>query len=131
MAAKTFTTSADDATAQIQSYLARLPPESRKALQKLRADVRAAAPEAVDAFIYAIPAFRLDGRILVWCAAFKAHTSLYPITPALLRAHGIDVTGYETSKGTIRFPLKAPIPSAVVRRLVKARVAELRGKKRR
>src|SRR5262245_44080089 len=123
--------SAVDARAQIEAYLAVVPPGARKALQKLRADVRAAAPDAVDAFSYRMPLFRLDGRPLVWCAAFKAHTSMYPITPSLLKTHGIDVTGYETSKGTIRFPLDAPIPSALVKRLVKARIADVRGKSRR
>ncbi|HMF95077.1 MAG TPA: DUF1801 domain-containing protein [Vicinamibacterales bacterium] len=124
------TGSAEGARAEIQAYLATLPGVSRQALQKLRAAVRAAAPDAVDGFSYRIPLFRLDGRPLVWCAAFRAHTSMYPITPSLLKAHRIDVTGYETSKGTIRFPLDAPIPSALVKRLVKARIAELRGTSR-
>jgi len=120
--------SAVEARAEIATYLAAVPPGARRALQKLRADVRAAAPDAVDGFSYRMPLFRLDGRALVWCAAFKAHTSMYPITPSLLKTHGIDVTGYETSKGTIRFPLDAPIPSALVKRLVKARIADVRGK---
>ena len=118
--------SADNATAQTRAYLARLPPEARRALQKLRAEIRAAAPGAVEAFSYRIPAFRLDGRVLVWCAAFTHHTSLYPITPGLLKSHRIDVSRYDTAKGTIRFPLDQPIPSALVKRLVKARVAEVR-----
>lgn len=118
---------AGEAREQIQAYLAKTPPVARRALRKLRAEIRAAAPDAVDAFSYAIPLFRLDGRPLVWCAAFKAHTSMYPITPALLKKHRIDVTAFETSKGTIRFPLNAPIPSALVKRLVKARLAEVRG----
>ena len=118
------------ARAKVNAYMARLPPHSRAALQKLRAAVTRAAPGAVESFSYGIPGFRLDGKTLVWCAAWKQHTSLYPITPALLRAHRVDVKGYATSKGTIRFPIEAPIPTALVRRLVKARAAEANAAKK-
>ena len=119
-----------EVAARVRSYLTSLTPAGRKALRKMRADVRAAAPDAVEAFSYGIPGFRLDGRVLVWCAAWRHHVSLYPITPALLRTHRIDVSDFETGKGTLRLPLDRPIPSALIRRLVKARVAEIRRKRR-
>ena len=110
---------------RVDAYLATVPLEPRRALQKLRTAIAAAAPRAEEGFSYGLPAFRLDGRPLVCYRATAKHCSFFPMSPAVIRAHASDLEGYETAKGTIRFQAEEPLPPVLVRKLVLARMAEL------
>ena len=125
---KQATLSAKGVRVKVQEYLAAQPPDARRALRKIRALIRSAAPGAVEVFSYGIPGYRFEGRPLVWCAGWKHHVSLYPIGAALLRR--ADLQRYETSKGTIRFLLAEPLPAALVKRLVKGRISQIRKNER-
>lgn len=115
-----------EAEAKRRAYFASLPPAVRARMKAVRDMVRGIAPDAVEVFSYGIPGFRLHGKPLVWYAAFKHHTSLYPMTASIRKAHAAALKGYKMSTGTVQFPLDEPLPTALVERLVKARLAELR-----
>jgi len=108
----------------IDDYLAALPADQRAALEKLRGTIRAAAPKAEECISYQLPAFRLDGNVLVYFGAAAKHLSLYPGSVAAIAAHREELKNYSTSKGTIRFLPTRPLPVTLVRKLVKFRIAE-------
>jgi uncharacterized protein YdhG (YjbR/CyaY superfamily) len=117
--------SGDDPAVLARGYMARLPAHARRELKKLRSIIRAAAPGSAESLSYGIPAFTLGGRGFIWYAAWTEHLSLYPVNAAMRRGNAAALRRFKLSKGTIRFPLTAPLPVGLVRQLVKARVAEL------
>ena len=109
--------------ASVAAYLRAVPPAPRAALQKLRKTIKAAAPKATEVISYGIPAFKHHG-MLVYYAAFTDHCSLFGVGTDLMKAHGKALAPYRMSKGTIQFTVDKPLPAALVRKLVKARVAQ-------
>jgi uncharacterized protein YdhG (YjbR/CyaY superfamily) len=108
-------------------YAAGVPDSARGALKKMRAAIRSVVPrEATETISYRIPAFKYK-EVLVWFAAFSDHCSLFP-KAAVIEALKKELQGFSTSKGTIHFPLNRPLPLALIKRIVKARVAQLRNK---
>jgi uncharacterized protein YdhG (YjbR/CyaY superfamily) len=106
----------------IDDYLDTLSAEQRAALEKLRKDIRAAAPGAEECISYQMPAFRLDGKMLVWFGAASKHCSFFPGSTPVER-HAKELARYDTSKGTVRFPADRPLPATLVRKLVRTRIA--------
>lgn len=107
----------------IDDYLEPLSKEKRATLEKLRQAIRAAAPKAEECISYGIPAFRLNGKLLVAFGAALKHCAFYPGAYPI-KANEKDLKSYETSKGTIRFPIDSPLPAVLVKKLVKSRIAE-------
>lgn len=107
----------------IEEYLEPLSKDKRSALEKLRKDIRSAAPSAVECISYGIPAFRMSGRLLVAFGVGANHCAFYPGAYPV-QAHKDELTEYKTSKGTIRFQPESPLPATLVRKLVKSRIAE-------
>jgi uncharacterized protein YdhG (YjbR/CyaY superfamily) len=114
----------------VDEYLSGVPEPARSTLNKIRAAIRSAMPpEATETISYRIPAFEYKGA-LVWFAAFSNHCSLFP-TASVIEAFKDELKSFSTSKGTIQFPTDKPLPTALVKKLVKARVVQNEIKKRR
>jgi uncharacterized protein YdhG (YjbR/CyaY superfamily) len=114
----------------IDAYLARIPEPAHSTLQKVRAAIRSALPPAATETIsYKIPAFR-HGEIVIWFAAFAGHCSLFP-TARVISMFKDDLKSYTLSKGTIQFPTNKPLPASLIKKMVKARLAQIAAKKRR
>ena len=124
------TKSPSAAPRDVNEYFAAVPEPARSKLHQMRAAIRSAVPpEATEAISYRIPAFKYNGALL-WYAAFKDHCSLFP-TAAVIAAFKKELKGFITSKGTIHFPVDKPLPTTLIKKLVKARVAQKARKKQR
>jgi uncharacterized protein YdhG (YjbR/CyaY superfamily) len=109
---------------EVDAILAKLPKDKRDTLQKLRETVRAAAPQADEALSYGVPALRYKDKPLVSYNSAKEHCAFYVMSPAVMQANRAALKEYDTDKGTIRFPVGGRLPATLVRKLVKARMAE-------
>lgn len=108
----------------MDEYLAGVPQPARGTLNKMRAAIRSVVPpEATEAIGYGMPTFRYKGALVAY-AAFSKHCSFFPMSATLIETFKKELKGYSTSKGTIRFPVDKPLPAALVKKFVKARLAQ-------
>jgi uncharacterized protein YdhG (YjbR/CyaY superfamily) len=108
---------------EFEEYVAKVPEPARTSLEKLRRTIRAAAPKATEVISYQVPAFHYLGPLVSFGAAAK-HCSFYVMSGTALEPYQDELSAYDTSKGTVRFPADKPLPVALVKKLVKARIAE-------
>lgn len=111
--------------ATVTAYIAAQPPVARKALDRVRTAIRRALPGAEEVISYGIPAYRLHGRIAIFFAGWKTHVALYPAGSALDATFKAALARYERSKGTIKFPLAAPMPVGLIGRIARFRARAL------
>lgn len=114
----------DSPPKDVEAYLAAIPSEARTMLEEMRRIILAVAPDAAESISYGVPTFKLLGRPLVYIGAAKKHCALYAITTSVQGGFKNELEAYDTSKGTIRFPIGKPLPTVLIEALVKARVAE-------
>ena len=111
-------------SADVDAYLAKVPEPARATLEKVRATIRSVVPaETTEGLSYGMPAFRYKGALVVY-AAFKDHCSFFPCQASLIDQMKDELKNYRTSKGTLQFPLDKPLPAALVKKMVKARIVE-------
>ena len=115
----------------IDEYLDGVPEPARSTLNKIRAVIRSAVPpEATEAISYGMPTFKYKGSLVAF-AAFSKHCSFFPMNSSLTKTYKSELKGFETSKGTIRFPVDKPLSTALLKKLVKARIAQNEAKTQR
>jgi uncharacterized protein YdhG (YjbR/CyaY superfamily) len=110
-------------SSSVAEWMGRLPPDQRASLDRLRAQIRAAAPDAEETISYGMPTFTLNGHLVAF-GAFKNHVSFFPMSSSLIGDYAKELEGFETSKGTIQFTPDKPIPAALIKRMVQERVAQ-------
>jgi uncharacterized protein YdhG (YjbR/CyaY superfamily) len=110
--------------ASVDAYLTDLPEEARETLEKIRAAIAVAAPDATESMAYGMPGFYLAGHPLVYFAAFKKHCSFFPASYEVMERFADDLQRFDVEKGTIRFPVGKPLPATLVKKIVKARIKE-------
>ena len=119
----------DSAPKSVDEYLARVPEPARSTLNKMRAAIRSVVQsDAIETISYGIPAFKHQ-RVLVWFAAFSDHCSLFP-TASVIQEFKDELRGFSTSKGTIHFPINKPLPTGLIKKMVKVRVMQDKSKKK-
>lgn len=109
--------------ASVEDFLAALAPETRETLERLRSSIRRVIPDATEGISYGVPTFRLDRPVVAY-GATKSHCALYLMSTEVLEAHRAELAGYDISGGTVRFAPGTSLPEALVKELVKARLAE-------
>ena len=114
----------------IDEFLAAVSPEQRQALERIRKAIRSAAPKAEEGMSYGLPAFRLNGKPLVAFGATANHCAFFPMDSTTIAAHADELADFETSKGTIRFQPDNPLPIALVKKIVKAKISAIEQSKK-
>jgi uncharacterized protein YdhG (YjbR/CyaY superfamily) len=112
--------------ATVSTYIAKAPPQTRKALKALRAAIKSVAPGITERISYGIPTFDFDGRYLLYIAGFRDHVSVYPVTSGMIARYGKTIAPFRSGKGTLRFPLDEPVPIDLVVKLTRVRLEERR-----
>jgi uncharacterized protein YdhG (YjbR/CyaY superfamily) len=113
----------------IDEYIALQPAPAQVVLERVRATIGKSVPDAEECISYSIPAFRFNGRILLYIAGWKDHYSIYPASDAMVTAFEGALDEYRASKGTLRFPLSNPVPVKLIGRIAKFRAQELAKRK--
>src|SRR5258705_3797548 len=109
----------------VDKYIASQPEAGQVALKRVRSTIRKALPGAEEVISYQIPTYKLNGRPVLYFAAWKEHYSLYPSTAQVVATFKDDLAPYEVSKGTIRFPLSRPVPAKSIEGIAKVRANEV------